>query len=81
MSSKGTSTLDERRKLLALECQLDRLKLRLAVKPTPLERLTFSVLEELAPLAPHLPGRLGKWTRGIMRGTRFFKGVYEAMSR
>jgi hypothetical protein len=51
------------------------------VKPTPLERLTFSVLDELAPLAPHLPGRLGKWTRGIMRGGRFFKGVYEAMSR
>jgi hypothetical protein len=74
-------TIAEQRERLALACQLDRLNLRLAVRPTPLERLTLTVLEKLAPLAPHLPGRLGKWTRGIMRGTHFFRGVYEAMSR
>jgi hypothetical protein len=74
-------TLEERRERLALACQLDRLNLRLAVRPTPMERLTINVIEKLSPLLPHLPGRLGRWTRGVMRGTNLLRGVYEAMSR
>jgi hypothetical protein len=81
MSRNTIPTMETQRERLALACELDRLNLRLAVRPTPAERLTFSVLENLAPLAPHLPGALGRWTRGIMRGTNFFRGVYEAMSR
>ena len=81
MSEYRPPTFAERREVLALACQLDRLNLRLALRPTPMERLTLTALEHLAPLAPHLPGRLGKWTRRIMSGTNFFRGVYEAMSR
>jgi hypothetical protein len=81
MSRDSTLARNAQRERLALACHLDRLKLRLAARPSPLEKLTFSVLENLAPLAPHLPGRLGKWTRGIMRGTQFFKSVFEAASR
>ena len=74
-------TFAERRQRLALACQLDRLNLQLALRPTPMEKLSLTVLEKLAPLVPHLPGRLGKWTRGIMRGTSFARSVFEAMSR
>jgi hypothetical protein len=81
MSRHPELSIAEQRERLALACQLDRLNLRLALRPTPMERLTINVLERLAPLVPHLPGRLGKWTRGIMRGTHFVRGVYEAMSR
>jgi hypothetical protein len=80
MSAHHPSFAAERERL-ALACQLDRLNLKLAAKPSPLEKLTLSVIEGLAPLVPHLPGRIGKWTRGIMRGTNFFRGVYDAMSR
>jgi hypothetical protein len=74
-------TFDEQRQRLALACQLDRLNLQLALRPTPMEKLSLTVLEKLAPLVPHLPGRLGKWTRGIMRGTHLARSVFEAMSR
>ncbi|HZZ20717.1 MAG TPA: hypothetical protein VFE25_15180 [Opitutaceae bacterium] len=80
MSDYREPTLAEQRERLALTCQLDRLNLRLALRPTPVERLAMGVMEKLAPLAPHLPGRLGKWTRGLMRGTELFKTVYNAMS-
>jgi hypothetical protein len=81
MSEHHPLTLDERRERLVLACELDRLKLRLALRPSPLERLTISVIEKIAPLAPHLPGRLGRWTRGIMQGTSMVRDVYEAFSR
>jgi hypothetical protein len=80
MSSGSQPSLAVQRERLALACQLDRLNLRLAVRPSPLERLAIGMLEKLAPIAPHLPGRIGKWTRGIMRGTSLFRSVYDAMS-
>jgi hypothetical protein len=78
--SANPPTLAQQRERLALECQLDRLNLRLAVRPTPLEKLAVGMVEKLAPLAPHLPGAIGRWTRGIMRGTTLFRSVYDAMS-
>jgi hypothetical protein len=80
MSSGTHPSLAVQRERLALACQLDRLNLKLAVRPSPLEKLAMGMLEKLAPIAPHLPGRIGKWTRGIMRGTTFVRSVYEAMS-
>lgn len=80
MSDYTPPSLAEQRQRLALICQLDRLNLRLAMRPTPVERLAMGFVEKLAPLAPHLPGRIGRWTRGIMRGTEMFKTVYNAMS-
>jgi hypothetical protein len=72
-------TLAEQRERLALACRLDRLNLRLAMRPTPLERLTLNILEKAAPLIPFLPGKVGRWARGISRGTNLFRGVYEAV--
>jgi hypothetical protein len=74
-------TLAEQRERVALACELDRLNLRLAMRPTPIERMTLGVLEKVAPLVPHLPGRIGKWARGIVRGTNLARGVYEAVSK
>jgi hypothetical protein len=70
----------ELREWLALACELDRVRLRLAARPTTFERLSMSMLEKLIPLAPHLPGKLGKWSRGILQGTNILRGVYDAMS-
>jgi hypothetical protein len=73
------STLAEQRERLALACRLDRLNLRLAMRPTPLERFTLNLLEKAAPLVPFLPGKIGRWARGISRGTNLFRGVYDAL--
>jgi hypothetical protein len=80
MSEYHEPTLAEQRERLALQCQLDRLNLRIAMRPSPLEKIAMGFVEKLAPLAPHLPGKIGRWTRGIMRGTEMFKTVYDAMS-
>jgi hypothetical protein len=72
-------TVEERRKWLVSACELDRLRLRLAAQPSALERITLSILENVIPFAPHLPGKIGKWSRGIMQGTQIFKSVYQAM--
>jgi hypothetical protein len=79
MNGEHPLTLAEKRERLALACQLDRLNLRLAMRPTPLERISLTLLEKVAPLVPHLPGKVGKWARSIMRGTNLFKGVYESI--
>ena len=79
MSITKQPTLAEQRERLALVCELDRLNLRLAMRPTPIESMTLNVLEKIAPLAPHIPGKLGKWARSILRGTNVARGVYEAM--
>jgi hypothetical protein len=67
------------RERLALACELDRLNLRLAMRPTALERLSMAVMVTVAPIVPHLPGRIGAWARGIVRGTKALRGVYDYM--
>jgi hypothetical protein len=79
MSADRKPTLAERRECLALACSLDRLNLRLAMRPTALERLSLTLLEKAAPLIPLLPGRFGRWARGIAQGTNLLRGVYEAV--
>ena len=79
MNGETRSTPAERRERLALACRLDRLNLRLAMRPTALERLSLTLLEKAAPLIPLLPGRVGRWARGITRGTNLLRGVYEAV--
>jgi len=70
---------DELREWLAVACELDRVRLQLAARPSPLERISMSVLENVIPLAPHLPGKIGRWSRGIVQGTNILRGVYNAM--
>ena len=79
MNGRSHSTPAQRREQLALACRLDRLNLRLAMRPTALERLSLTLLEKAAPLIPFLPGRVGRWARGITRGTNLLRGVYEAV--
>jgi hypothetical protein len=79
MSEQTKPTLAEQRERLALACRLDRLNLRLAMRPTPLERMSLGLLEKAAPLLPFLPGRIGRWARGITQGTNLFRGVYNAV--
>jgi hypothetical protein len=69
----------ELREWLAVACELDRVRLQLAARPSPLERISMSVLENVIPLAPHLPGKIGRWSRGILQGTNILRGVYNAM--
>jgi hypothetical protein len=79
MNTPNQLTLAEQRERLVLVCELDRLNLRLAMRPTPMESVALNVLERVAPFVPHIPGKLGKWARRIMRGTNVARGVYEAM--
>jgi hypothetical protein len=69
----------ELREWLAVACELDRVRLQLAARPSPLERISLSLLENVIPLAPHLPGKIGRWSRGILQGTNFLRGVYSTM--
>ena len=81
MNDENKPTLAEQRERLGLACKLDRLNLRLAMRPTPLERLALNVMEKAAPFIPLLPGKVGRWARGISQGTSLFRGVYEAVFR
>ena len=76
---KSAPTPEERRECLVLACRLDRLNLRLALRPTALERLSLTLLGRAAPLIPHLPGRIGRWARAIAQGTKLVRGVYETV--
>jgi hypothetical protein len=69
----------ELREWLAVACELDRVRMQVAARPTTLERVSLSLLENVIPLAPHLPGKIGKWSRGILQGTNVLRGVYDAM--
>jgi hypothetical protein len=70
---------NELREWLAVACELDRTRIQLAARPSTLERISLSVLQSVIPLAPHLPGKIGKWSRGILKGTNLLRGVYNAM--
>jgi hypothetical protein len=67
------------REWLAVACELDRVRLQLAARPTPLERVSVSILQKVIPFAPHLPGKIGRWSRRILQGTNVLRGVYDAM--
>lgn len=69
----------ELREWLAVACELDRVRLQLAARPSTLERVSVSILENVMPLAPLLPGKIGRWSRAILQGTKILRGVYESM--
>jgi hypothetical protein len=71
-------SLDERRQRLALACELDRLNLRLALRPTRVDGLALSVAAKMLPLARHFPGKIGRWSREVSHGAAFFRGIYDA---
>ena len=79
MNIRGPENIAQEKARLALACQLDRLNLRLALRPTPLERASLKVLEKMAPIIPLIPGRIGRWARRIAQGTNLVRGVYESV--
>jgi hypothetical protein len=70
----------ERRQRLALVCQLDRLHLRLALRPAPsamgpLGGLAAPALTPALAFAQLLPGPLGRLARGFALGSALFRTV------
>jgi hypothetical protein len=57
---------NERKELLVLACEVDRMSWRQACQPVhrPGGQLALTLLNFLQPLSSLLPGRLGRWLRG-----------------
>jgi hypothetical protein len=76
-----SSTLAERRARLALVCQLDRLRLRLALRPAAhrpeitLGGVPISALTQAFSLAQFLPGKVGRFARNAALGADLFRAV------
>jgi len=75
------STLAEHRERLALVCQLDRLRLRLALRPAAhqpditLGGAPISALTQAFSLAQFLPGKIGRFARNAALGADLFRAV------
>jgi hypothetical protein len=66
----------ERRQRLALVCQLDRLHLRLALRPAPPAAGSLGALAAPAlAFTQLLPGPLGRLSRGFALGSALFRVV------
>ncbi len=68
----------ERRERLALICELDRLRLRLALRPT--NELTIAgvpakALTKAFSVTQFLPGRFGRLARGLALGSALFRMI------
>ncbi|MBL9187086.1 MAG: hypothetical protein JNK23_06390 [Opitutaceae bacterium] len=74
MNAAAPLTLEERRRRLALICELDRLHLRLALRPAArgsgaaIGGVPLSVLNKAFSFAQFLPGKIGRWARGAALG-------------
>ena len=69
-------TLAERRERLALVCQLDRLHLRLALRPShelTIAGLPATSLKKALSVTQLFPGRLGGIARGLALGSSLFR--------
>jgi hypothetical protein len=68
----------ERLQRLALVCELDRLRLRLALRPAPASEITIAGLPATAvtkvlSYIQFLPGRIGQLARGLALGSTFLR--------
>jgi hypothetical protein len=69
-----------RRQRLAVLCALDRVELRLALKPPrPPQPLMVAGVKRALDVAAVLPGRLGRWSRHLATGLRLARQVQAAM--
>ncbi len=66
-----------RRQRLAVLCALDRVELRLALKPPhpPGPVPVVAGVKRALDVASVLPGRLGRWSRRLSTGLRFARKV------
>jgi hypothetical protein len=73
-------TKAERRERLALQCQLDRLHLKLLLKKAQhtepsLGGLPLSSLGNVLSLAQLIPGKIGRLSRGFALGSELFRAA------
>jgi hypothetical protein len=62
--SGRTGPPDDRRRWLALACELDRLKALRTLREASMGFHVHTVLDKIASVAPVMPGGLGRWFRG-----------------
>lgn len=70
---RALTSRNERKELLVLACEVDRLAWRQACRPnrSPAAQLTHKLLGYVETIGSFLPGRLGRW----LRGTSFLAGI------
>lgn len=73
-------SLEERRLRLALRCELDRLRLRIALRPSRRRELRIggvpiSTINKAFSFAQFLPGKLGRLARGASFGVDLFRAL------
>lgn len=73
-------TVTERIKQLALTCELDRLRLRIALKPAPPHEMTLgglpaSAIGKALSFTQYFPGKIGQVARGVSLGSAVFRIV------
>ena len=79
MNPTSPLTLEERRRRLALICELDRLNLRIALRPVArrpepvLGGVPLSVFNQALSFAQLIPGKIGRWARSAAMGADLFR--------
>lgn len=69
---------DEKILQIALKCELDRLRLRIALLPAPTNEVTIaglpaSALTKALSFSQYLPGKLGQLARWVFLGSSIFR--------
>jgi len=72
------SSFDDRIGQLALICELDRLRLRIALRPAPAHELTVgglpaSAIAKALAFTQYFPGRIGQMARGVAIGSSIIR--------
>jgi hypothetical protein len=73
------SNIANRREHLVLACELDRLNLSLAMRPSPAAGIALTAVEMLTTMIPSIPGLFSRRVRIIMKTLTFARGVLGAL--
>lgn len=78
MNSPSPLTFEQRRRRLALICELDRLNLRIALRPAQraepvIGGVPLSVFNKAFSFAQFIPGKIGRWARSAAMGADLFR--------
>jgi hypothetical protein len=69
------TSLAEQRERLALSCELDRLRLRLALRPLENHGSPQSGIGKALAIGQLVPGKIGRWARRLAAGADFFQSI------
>ena len=75
MNSQNQPTIAARRERLKLECELDRLNLRIALRPAS-ERPVGAAVSLIPRLLSLVPGRWGRWTLRALDALVLVRGAF-----